>query len=60
MLVLSRNINQDVIIGQIGDITIRLLSADNGKARLGFSAPKDVPIHRSEIFQKIQEKEEKS
>lgn len=60
MLVLSRKTNEEIIIGQLGEVAVCVLSAENGQVRLGFSAPKSVPIHRSEIFQKIQEEKQKT
>lgn len=51
MLVLSRKIGEDVKIGN--SITITVLSYDRGVIRLGIQAPKDVPVHRKEIYDKI-------
>lgn len=51
MLVLSRKIGEDVKIGN--SITITVLSYDRGVVRLGIQAPKDVSVHRKEIYDKI-------
>jgi carbon storage regulator len=52
MLVLSRRSNESV---QIQDyITITILEIRGQSVKLGFTAPDNVPIHRSEIYQKIQ------
>jgi carbon storage regulator len=51
MLVLSRKTNQQVVIND--DITIVIVEIKNDKVRLGIEAPKDVPIHRKEIYDAI-------
>lgn len=53
MLVLSRDVEEEIIIGD--NIKIKVLGINNGKVSLGFDAPKDVQIHRKEIYQRIQE-----
>lgn len=47
MLVLSRNAEQEIHIG--GEITIKVLSIDGGRVRLGITAPKDVDIERDDL-----------
>ena len=54
MLVLSRNINQKIIIGD-SCITLSVLDIRDRQVRLGIRAPKDVPIHREEIYHKIKQ-----
>ena len=59
MLVLSRQKEESIMIGDNIEITIVDVRGD--KVRLGISAPRDVTVHRREIFDAIQkEKEEKS
>ena len=53
MLVLSRRIAENLIIGN--DITIRVLGVRGNQVRLGIDAPKDVSIHREEIYMRIQQ-----
>jgi len=53
MLVLSRKIGEVITIGK--SITITVLGNDRGIIRLGIEAPKNVPVHRKEIFDKIVE-----
>lgn len=48
MLVLSRYKNEKVQIGN--DITVKILSIEDGKVRLGFDAPKEIPILRCELI----------
>ena len=51
MLILSRRIQETIMIGD--DIKICVLSFDGIKVRLGISAPKDIPIYRTEIYSRI-------
>lgn len=51
MLVLSRKIGEVITIGSNVEITV--VSADRGVIRLGINAPKTVPVHRKEIYDKI-------
>ena len=51
MLVLSRNENQSIRISD--DITIVVVEIRGGKVRLGVEAPKEIPVHRSEVYNAI-------
>ena len=51
MLVLSRKKNQVIRINN--DISIIVVDIRGDKVRLGFDAPKDVPIHRKEVYDAI-------
>jgi carbon storage regulator len=51
MLVLSRRNGERVRIGQYIEVTV--LESQNGRVKLGFTAPPDVPIHREEVFRQI-------
>ncbi|MBM2814345.1 MAG: csrA [Ignavibacteria bacterium] len=51
MLVLSRKIGEVITVGSSVKITV--LSFDRGTVRLGIEAPKTIPIHRKEVFDKI-------
>jgi carbon storage regulator len=53
MLILSRRNGESIVIG--GDITVTLVAVKGNVAQLGIDAPKEIPVHRSEIFQKIRE-----
>jgi carbon storage regulator len=53
MLVLTRNIQETFIIGD--DIQITILGVSGKQVRLGIQAPKNISIHREEIYNKIQE-----
>jgi len=53
MLVLTRRIGEDLMIGD--DVTITVLGVKGNQVRIGIDAPKDVAVHRKEIWLKIQE-----
>lgn len=55
MLVLSRKKNESIVINN--DITITVVEIRGDKVRLGIIAPKDVPVHRQEIFDAIHGRE---
>lgn len=48
MLVLTRKLNEQILIGQKG-ITIKVIDVQGGRVRLGISAPSDVRIEREEL-----------
>ncbi|MCK9557567.1 MAG: carbon storage regulator CsrA [Candidatus Cloacimonetes bacterium] len=51
MLVLSRKKNESIVIND--DITVVIVEIRGDKVRLGVEAPKDVPVHRREVFDAI-------
>ncbi len=51
MLVLSRKANQSIMIGS--DIRILVVGLDRDQVKLGIEAPRDVPVHRFEIYSEI-------
>ena len=53
MLILTRKHGETIRIG--GDIEITILSQKSGQARIGISAPPNVPVHREEIYQRIKD-----
>jgi len=52
MLVLSRKKNESIVINN--DITIVVVEIRGDKVRLGVEAPKEVPVHRQEVYDAIQ------
>ena len=55
MLVLSRKKNESIVIND--DITIVVVEIRGDKVRLGVEAPKEVPVHRREVFDAIHRNE---
>ena len=55
MLVLSRKKNESIVINN--DITIVVVEIRGDKVRLGVEAPKEVPVHRREVYEAIQRSE---
>jgi carbon storage regulator len=52
VLVLTRNLDQSIVIGD--DIVVTVLGIRGDHVRLGITAPAEVPVHREEIFERIQ------
>lgn len=55
MLVLSRKKNESIVIND--DITIVVVEIRGDKVRLGVEAPKEIPVHRREVFDAIRRNE---
>jgi carbon storage regulator len=58
MLVLSRKKNESIVINN--DITIVVVEIRGDKVRLGVDAPKEVPVHRREVFDAIRRNADES
>ena len=53
MLVLSRRIGESIVIGN--QVTITVLEVRGDQVRIGIDAPRDVQVHREEVWQELQE-----
>lgn len=52
MLVLTRRVGETLSIGD--EITVTVLDVNKNQVRFGINAPKDVSVHREEIYERIQ------
>ncbi len=55
MLILTRRTGESIVIGD--DITVTVLAINGKQIRLGIGAPKDIAVHREEIYERIKEEE---
>lgn len=52
MLVLSRKINESIVIGD-GGIEVKIVDVSGRNVKIGIDAPKDVSVHRKEVYEAI-------
>ena len=52
MLILTRRVGETLMVGD--DVTVTVLGVKGNQVRIGVNAPKDVAVHREEIYQRIQ------
>jgi carbon storage regulator len=56
MLILTRRVGETVMIGT--DVTVTVLGVNGNQVRVGIEAPKSVPVHRKEIYERIQREQQ--
>lgn len=52
MLILTRKVGEVIMIGD--DIMVKVLGVRSGQVKIGVEAPRALPVHRQEIFERIQ------
>ena len=52
MLILTRRIGETLMVGD--EVTVTVLGVKGNQVRIGVTAPKDVSVHRQEVYEKIQ------
>jgi len=56
MLILTRRVGETLMIGD--NVTVTMLGTKDSQVRLGVNAPRDVSVHREEIYERIQKEKE--
>jgi carbon storage regulator CsrA len=52
MLILTRRVGETLMVGE--EVTVRVMAVNGSQVRIGINAPKDVEVHREEIYDRVQ------
>jgi len=52
VLILTRKVGEALMVGE--DVTVTVMAVKGNQVRIGISAPKDVAVHRQEIYDRVQ------
>lgn len=58
MLILTRRVGETLVIGD--DVTVTVLGIKGNQVRIGVNAPKNVSVHREEIYMRIKQEQERA
>jgi carbon storage regulator len=53
MLILTRKIGEEIVIGDEAEVVVKVLELKRGQIKLGIEAPRHIPVHRQEVMRKI-------
>ena len=56
MLILTRKANETLTVGN--DVTVTILGVKGNQVRIGVNAPKEVPVHREEVYNRIKDEQQ--
>jgi len=55
MLILTRRMNETLVVGD--DVRVTVLGINGNQVRIGVKAPRHIPVHREEVYEKIKKQE---
>lgn len=58
MLILTRRVGETLMIGD--DVTVTVLGVKGNQVRIGVNAPKDIAVHREEIYERIKREQQEN
>lgn len=58
MLILSRHKEEQIVVGEKGEIVLTIVDIRGDKVRIGIEAPHDIPVHRREVYDAIKQERE--